>query len=203
MKYICLHQLNAVNFFVNFSLFGPQSNFAFHFSDKPSVRFLKPEQPSLTQANQVYDFKISNLTPGKTYTVGIKANFLSKTGIETEYNWPKNMVRDPWECNPYSYLTTFLSLKTVSLSTPPATPTAPYLGDEAVLAWSEVGGAQRYQLQGQRVIEHLNSIEQKIIARLRGWMFTLALCLDPSAIMSRKQEEWAQLHKVENVPSQN
>ena len=59
------------------------------------MRFLKPEQPSLTQANQVYDFKISNLTPGKTYTVGIKANFLSKTGIETEYNWPKNMVRDP------------------------------------------------------------------------------------------------------------
>ena len=62
------------------------------FSNIPSKLFLIPEQPALTQANQVYDFKLSNLTPGKTYNVRIRAAFVSRTGIVTEYTWPKNMV---------------------------------------------------------------------------------------------------------------
>ena len=62
------------------------------FSNIPSKLFLIPEQPLLTQANQVYDFKLPNLSPGKTYNVRIRAAFVSKTGIVTQYTWPKNMV---------------------------------------------------------------------------------------------------------------
>ena len=62
------------------------------YSHTPNELFLMPEQTALTQANQVYDFKLSNLTPGKTYNVRIRAAFVSRTGIVTEYTWPKNMV---------------------------------------------------------------------------------------------------------------
>ena len=117
-----------------------------------------PEQTALTQANQVYDFKLSNLTPGKTYNVRIRAAFVSRTGIVTEYTWPKNMVRVQYLCSSFFIHTPpslFVNLlKTVSLSTPPATPTAPYLEDDAILAWSEVGGAQHYQLEGQKVSQN-------------------------------------------------
>ena len=56
--------------------------------------FLIPEEPALTQANQVYDLKLPHLAPDKTYNVRIKAAFVSKSGTVTEYAWPKNMVRN-------------------------------------------------------------------------------------------------------------
>ena len=65
-----------------------------HYSDRPSKVFLIPEEPALTQANQVYDLKLPHLAPDKTYNVRIKAAFVSRSGIVTEYAWPKNMVRN-------------------------------------------------------------------------------------------------------------
>ena len=76
------------------------------YSHTPNELFLMPEQTALTQANQVYDFKLSNLTPGKTYNVRIRAAFVSRTGIVTEYTWPKNMVKVLYVCSSFFILLT-------------------------------------------------------------------------------------------------
>lgn len=75
------------------TFWGVGCNSHFYYRNKPSELFPIPEQPASTQANQVYDFKLSNLKPGKTYNVRIRAVFVSTTGIVTEYTWPKNMVK--------------------------------------------------------------------------------------------------------------
>ena len=67
--------------------------------------FLIPEEPSLTQANQVYDLELPHLAPGKTYNVRIKTAFVSRSGIVTEYAWPKNMVRNDFSLITLRFLT--------------------------------------------------------------------------------------------------
>ena len=76
-----------------------------HYSDRPSKVFLIPEEPALTQANQVYDLKLPHLAPDKTYNVRIKAAFVSRSGIVTEYAWPKNMVRNDFSLITLRFLT--------------------------------------------------------------------------------------------------
>ena len=73
-------------------LYSASDIIRFYYSHTPGKLFLIPEQPALTQANQVYDFEIPDLKPGKTYNVRIRAAFVSRTGKVTEYTWPKNMV---------------------------------------------------------------------------------------------------------------
>ena len=67
--------------------------------------FLIPEEPALTQANQVYDLKLPHLAPDKTYNVRIKAAFVSRSGILTDYAWPKNMVRNGFSLITLRFLT--------------------------------------------------------------------------------------------------